>query len=101
MSRPKSVTNEDLLRWSEKIQRDPLMGSAIMQSDVVKEVCFAGFWLSERLKELQCNETLIGRIIYTAGRMCFGQEDPWDIHRILLTEYVDGTLIYEKNLEEN
>jgi hypothetical protein len=99
MSRPESVTNEDLLRWSEKIESDP-MGDAIMQSAIVKEVCFAGFWLSERLKELKCNETLIGRIIYTAGRICFGRE-PWEVHQNILTEYVDGTLIYEKNLEEN
>ena len=95
MPRPESVTDKDLIRWSTRIESDPLMGSAIMQSPIIKEVCYAGLWLVEKLTALDCPTQLIGQITYTAGKICFGREDPWEIHQDILSRYVDGTLIFD------
>ena len=98
--RPETVTNEDLLRWSEKIDNDPLMDSELAQNPIIREVCYAGQWLVDRLDELKCPDHLIGRIMYTAGTMCFGRKDPWKIHQDILTQFVDGSLEYEEDPKE-
>lgn len=101
MSRPEFVTNEDLIRWSDKIDNDSLMDVQLAQNPIVREVCYAGQWLSEKLTELNCPSVLIGRIMWTGGALCFGRRDPWIIHRDLLDKYIDGTLEYEEEPEEN
>ncbi len=92
MPRPESVTNEDLSRWSEIIDNDPLIPSAMAQNPIIREVCYAGQWLADRLNEVNCPDHLIGRIMYTAGRICFGRKDPWEIHRDILNQFLDGSL---------
>lgn len=100
MSRPESVTYEDILRWSDKIDNDPLMDQTLAQNPIIREVCYAGQWLVDRLDELNCPDHLIGRIMYTAGKLSFGRKDPWAIHQQILSEYVDGTLEYEPEPDE-
>jgi hypothetical protein len=92
MSRPEYVTNEDLSRWSEKIDNDPLMSPGLAQNPLIREVCYAGRWLCERLESLNCPDEMIGRIMYTAGEICFGRPDPWEIHRDILARYMAGEL---------
>lgn len=101
MPRPEFVTYEDLDRWSEKIDNDPHMDQAAAQNPIIREVCYAGQWLVEKLTELNCPPILIGRLIYTGGALCFGRKDPWVIHRDLVNGYIDGTLEYEEEPEEN
>ena len=55
MSRPESVTHEDIMRWSEKIDNDPLMDTALADNPIIREVCYAGQWLVDRLVELKCS----------------------------------------------
>lgn len=100
MSRPTFVTNEDLSRWSEIIDNDPLIPSSMAQNPIIREVCYAGQWLADRLTELQCPDHLIGRMMYTAGQLCFGRPDPWEVHQEILTQFVDGTLEFEMEPEE-
>jgi len=92
MPRPNTVTNEDLLRWSETIDNDPLMSESLAQNPIIREVCYAGQWLADKLTELNCPDHLIGRIMFTAGKLCFGRKDPWEIHHDILTRFIDGTL---------
>lgn len=100
MPRPNSVTNEDLSRWSEKIDSDPLLTPSIAQNPIIREVCYAGQWLADKLTELNCPDHLIGRIMYTAGQLCFGRKDPWEIHQDILVRFIDGDLEYEMDPTE-
>src|SRR5271169_3054258 len=92
MPRPDSVTNEDIFRWSKKIDSDPHMDSVLAQNPIIREVCYAGQWLADKLIELSCPDHLISRIMYTAGSLCFGHGDPWAVHQEILNLYTEGTL---------
>lgn len=100
MPRPSSVTNEDLAKWSEVIDNDPQMTGSIGENAIIREVCYAGQWLVDRLTELECPDHLIGRMMYTAAQLCFGRKDPWVIHQDILTRFVDGTLEFEMDPED-
>jgi hypothetical protein len=100
MSRPNSVSNEDLQRWGSIIDDDPNLDKHLVSSPIIREVLYAGQYLSDHLKRLQCPETLIGQILYTAGQLSFGQKDPWEVHLDLLEKYMDGSLIVEDDFDE-
>jgi hypothetical protein len=100
MPRPNSVTTEDILRWDESIDNDPLMSPSMAQNPIVREVCYAGQWLVDRLTELDCPDHLIGRMMFTAGKICFGRKDPWEVHLDILSRFIDGTLEFEMDPAE-
>lgn len=100
MPRPNTITNEDLDRWSEIIDNDPLVPTSMSQNPIIREVCYAGQWLADKLTELNCPDHLIGRMMYTAGRLCFGRKDPWEVHLDMLNRFVDGTLEFEMEPDE-
>lgn len=100
MPRPNSVTNEDLAKWSEVIDNDPHISEGLAQNAIIREVCYAGQWLADRLTELQCPDHLIGRMMYTAAQLCFGRKDPWEIHQDILTRFIDGSLEFEMDPED-
>ena len=100
MPRPSSVTNEDLDKWSEVIDNDPAMSEGLSQNPIIREVCYAGQWLADRLTELACPDHLTGRMMYTAAQLCFGRKDPWEIHQDILTRFVDGSLEFEMDPED-
>lgn len=95
MSRPEFVTNEDIQRWDIKIDNDPFIDPILTQNPIIREVCYAGQFLADKLVELNCPDILIARIMYTAGAMCFGRKDPWAIHQDILNKYIDNTLEFE------
>lgn len=95
MARPESVTNEDILRWSEVIDNDPFMSQVLAQNPIIREVCYAGQWLVDRLNELSCPDHLIGRMMFTAGKLCFGHPDPWEVHKDIFDRFMAGTLEFE------
>lgn len=99
MSRPDSVTNEDITRWSNNIDSDTNLPAFLVQSPIVREVCYAGLWLVEQLDKLGCPEEYIQRIQFTAGQQSFGR-DPWDVHQNMLTEYMNGQLAYDTDFKE-
>lgn len=101
MPRPEFVTNEDLQRWSDNIDNDPLMSPGLAQNPLVREVCLAGRWLAEKLRELDCPEHIIGCIMYTAGEICFGRSDPWQVHRDMLDRYANNTLVIDPPDDSN
>lgn len=95
MKRPDFVTNEDIDRWSKIIDEDPSFPKEYKDLSILKEVCYAGCWLSESLTALQCPEELIFRIQWTAGRLSFGR-DPWEIHQNMFNDYVNNDLTFEE-----
>jgi hypothetical protein len=96
--RPKFLTEEDILRYSNSLDNDPDFPKVLFDSVIVKEVCIAGLWLCEELEKLSCPETLIVRIQYTAGKMSFGN-DPWDVHQKILEDYKNNKLVFEDSEE--
>ena len=100
MPRPESITNEDLDRWSETIDNDPLVPVSMSQHPIIREVCYAGQWLADKLTELNCPDHLIGRMMYTAGKLCFGRKDPWEVHQDILNRFANGTLEFEMDPDE-
>lgn len=99
MSRPDFVTNLDILRWSSFIESDPHTPREILDSPIVREVCYAGLWLVEALGKLNCPDSILVRIQWTAGKMSYGR-DPWDIHQMILQKYKDNTLVFESDDSE-
>lgn len=100
MPRPESVTNEDIFRWSERIDKDLAGSPALGQNPIIREVCYAGQWLADKLIELNCPDHLIGRMIYTAGGLSFGRGDPWTVHQEILSLYMDGSLEFAMEPED-
>lgn len=94
MTRPDFITDEDITRWLENIKQDEHFPKVLLDSAVVKEVCFSGLWLCEQLEELGCPEELIVRIQYTAGTLSFGR-DPWEVVQKILDGYRNNELEFE------
>jgi len=97
MTRPKFITNEDITRWSNNIDQDPYISTAMRENETIREVCYAGLFLIEELEKLKCPNSLINRIQYTAGKLSFGR-DIWEVHQDILEKYKNNELIFE---EEN
>lgn len=98
MSRPNFITPEDILRWTDAIDKDELIPSSLKSLTIIKEVCFAGLWLSEQLSELKCPDEIITRIQWTAGRLSYGR-DIWEVHQQILQDYKDNKLIFEDDVD--
>lgn len=99
MSRPDFVTNEDIARWSDQIDSESEL-QVLAQFPLIREVCYAGLWLVEELRKLQCPEEYIVRIQYTAGRVSYGHE-PWTVHQEFLERYRLGELEFEDDPDGN
>jgi hypothetical protein len=97
MKRPEFITNEDIMRWSENIDNDDTLPQAVKESPVIREVCYAGLWISEELEKLGCSKELISKVQYTGGQLSFGR-DPWEVHQRLLTGYKTLGLQFEDDL---
>jgi hypothetical protein len=100
MPRPNYITNEDIARWSETIDTDPFISEGIASNPIIREVCYAGQWLADRLTEVECPDHLIGRMMTTAARRCFGRKDFWLIHQEILDQFIAGTLEFEMDPAE-
>ena len=99
MNRPEFITNEDIARWSDNIDRDPYFSPALLCSPLIREVCFAGLWLTEKLEKLNCPPTIITRIQWTAGKLSFGK-DIWEVHQEILEKYKNNELVFEEDPSE-
>lgn len=100
MSRPDSVTNEDILRWSENIDNDPKISVGLAKIAILREVMYAGLWLAEKLDNYGCPLNLIPAIQFEAGRYSFGR-DPWEASQKIFDMYVNNELQFTKDYELN
>lgn len=94
MKRPDFVTNEDIIRWSEIIDNDSTIPASFATSPIVREVCYAGLWLQEKLIEQNCPDEIIYRVQFTAGKMSFGR-DAWEVHQQIFQDYLNNSLVFE------
>lgn len=99
MTRPKFISEEDIIRWTKNIETDQNIPKYVLKQDSIKEVCFAGLYLAEELTKLNCPEDLVFRIQYTAGKMSFGK-DPWEVSIMILNKFKDNTLEFEISTED-
>lgn len=91
--RPNFIKEEDINRWKENIANDPFLEN-VKRSKDLEEVCFATYWLWERLIEEDCPEEIALRIQYTAGSLSFGR-DPWEVCQNILEQYDTNQLEFE------
>lgn len=96
MLRPDFISEEDILRWSENIDNDPDFPESLASSPTIREVCYAGLWLSEQLDQLGCPDFVIVRIQDAAGRLSFGR-NPWEVSQEILEKYETNQLIFEED----
>ena len=101
MSRPNFVTDEDIVRWSKEIDNNTLLPKEVAKSALLREVCYAGLWLSEQLIKLQCPMSLVARIQYSAGKASFGRNDFWEVHQQFLNDYEKGELDFAPESNSN
>lgn len=94
MPRPNFITNHDIMRWSNLIDREKNMPLEVYNSPIVREVCYAGMWLIEELDKLNCPDIISVRIQWTAGKLSYGR-DPWEVHQQILQDYNNNTLVFE------
>lgn len=100
MPRPDFITEEDILRWNKAIDSSPQIPKEMAQSALIKELCYAGIYLSEQLVNLKCPDSLIFRIQFSAGKASYGK-DPWDVHLQFLEGYKNNELDFEEDTNLN
>ena len=100
MPRPIDLTTEKLIEYDVIIDNDPLLDNLLANNPVIREVCYAGRWLCDKLKAINCPDYIIGTIMCCAGVASFGCEDTWEVHRIMLDQFIDGSLQVGDNFEE-
>ena len=86
------VSDEQLVEIDARIDSDQFLDPALAKNPVIREVCRAGVWMSDCLVAAGCDEEMIGRLVYTAGSLCYGRPDPWKVHRELLGKFAVGEL---------
>ena len=91
--RPTFITNEQIIRWGEALEKDELTPSFFKEADLLREIMFAGFWLLEELVLLGCEQHIIGQLQFTHGAMSYGN-DTWKIADELLAAYKKGELTF-------
>lgn len=99
MPRPEFVTDKDIVRWSDNIDNDPNLNSTMRNNPIIREVCYAGLWLSESLEKAGCPEFLMGRILWTAGKLSYGR-DIWEVHQDILEKFKNNELNFEEDPNE-
>lgn len=99
MMEHKYLTADQLNKFDQLIDQDQNIPSFCKQNEVIREVCRCGLWLANELEKLNCPESLITRIQWTAGKLSFGK-DPWKIHQAILADYQSDSLIFENDSEE-
>ena len=92
----KYVTEEKIAQYDKNIDEDTYLPSSLKKNPNIREVCRAGLYLYEELEKLNCPDSLITRIQWTAGKLSFNK-DPWEIHSSMIEEYKNNSLVLEKD----
>jgi hypothetical protein len=96
--RPEFVTQEDIDRWSEALDKETLVPKFLTQAPLVREVFYAGYWLGEKLLAAGCSEELAVRIGYLGGQLSFGK-NPWQVHQELWDDYINNRMEFETDYD--
>jgi hypothetical protein len=91
------LTDEQLQRYDEQIKIDKIE-KEVCQDPTLLEVIYAGLWLVEQLRAIQCPDEYIVRIQYSAGAASFGR-DTWEVHQHYLQAYHNNEVEFEQDLD--
>jgi len=98
MPRPEFISDIKISEWNKIIDEDKTIPQSMINSSTIREVCYAGMWLSDELEALGCPQELIIRIQFTAGKMSFGR-DPWEVSQMMYDKYKKNELIIEPEID--
>lgn len=96
----KYVSLNKIAEYDSNIDSDPRICLEHKQSTFIREVCRAGLYLLEQLKSVNCHESLLDKIQWTAGVLSYSK-DPWEVHNSIFEQYKDNTLILETEEQED
>lgn len=86
MTRPKSVTEADIARWTaELVGNEPppeLAGTPIGEAH--REIGFVGAWVEENMRALGFCEDHIDKSKQSVGQIAYGRSDVWGVAEKLL-----------------
>jgi len=84
--RPEFITPEDIARWDENLNNDQILKDAVgedfYKDPLVREVLYAGLWLTEELRAKNAPELFIVASQNVLGTKSFGA-DPWQIALVI------------------
>lgn len=84
--RPLHISDTQIEQWEQALANNNLVPAAFKESETLKEIMFAGFWLQENLRLLGCADPLIVQIQFTHGHLSY-QRDAWEVAAELLEAY--------------
>lgn len=94
MKRPDFVSDKDIIRWSDVINKDTPLPEGFGKEPVFREILYSGLWLAEELMKLGCEAHKIVQIQYTHGYQSFGN-DSWALAQLFLEDYKNDKLKFE------
>jgi hypothetical protein len=80
-----------IAHWDTIIDEDPMIADTFKTSTVLRDVLYAGLYLSEELLALGCEPHLAVQIQFTHGYASFGN-DPWEKAEELLRAFRNDEL---------
>lgn len=98
MKRPDFIKEDDIIRWSNILDNDSNTPELLKNNSTIREICYAGLYLSDELSKLLCPEEIIFRLQDAGGRLSFGR-DTWEVHQEILNKYINNQLIFEDDEE--
>lgn len=89
--RPLHISDKQIESWEQALTNNNLIPVAFKESDTLKEIMFAGFWLQENLRLLGCSDGLIVQIQFTHGHLSY-KRDAWEVAAELLEAFKKNEL---------
>lgn len=91
--RPSFIKQTDITRWQHELESDSTLPPVALHSSIIKEVCFAGLWLVEKLIDLDCPDDVNVELQTKAAKLSYGK-NPWEVHQKVLSDYQKTTNQY-------
>lgn len=99
MKRPDFVTDEDITRWTDELENDPMTPSPFKDEVLLREIIFSGMWLAEKLQDLHCPDHRIVQVQFAHGFECFGN-DCWKKAEEILLAYENDEIDFSESDED-
>lgn len=89
MPRPDAVTDEMVAEWDAEMDSNPPEGlpEFMLQMPEIREVYYAGEWLSAELSRVGADEETRQKICFASGQKMVFAPDPWQVVEETVSEY--------------
>lgn len=88
MPRPSDLDTKMIKDFDTEINKNSLSKSLIKNFPHIKEVLYAGLYLSLKLKE-HISEQDLAKAQFECGKLSFGN-DPWDVHLKFINDFLNS-----------